>query len=96
MITAFFITLLITGAQAQATDAREATQRVRIHQGRKSGEITNGEAAHLNAQQRRIHRTERRVEADGKVTRRESKRLRREQNRANRHIRRSKHNGISK
>lgn len=100
LISAFFIGIAITGTNAQsqtpAADARETAQRGRIHEGRTSGEVTNREAAHLNAQQRKIHRTERRVKADGEVTKREKRRLQKEQNRANRHIRRAKHNEISK
>jgi len=75
---------------------REANQRGRIAQGRNSGEVTRGEAAHLNRQQRHIHRTERRAKADGNVTRAERKRLKHEQNRASRNINRSKNNSIDK
>jgi hypothetical protein len=98
LISAFLTTIVIIGANAQTTvaDSRETAQRVRIHEGRTSGEVTHREAAHLNKQQRRIHRTERRVKADGEVTRHERRRLAKEQNRANRHIRRAKHNEISK
>ncbi len=74
-------------------DAREKAERARIHEGRKSGDLTKKEAAGLNAQQRRIHRTERRAKADGTVTPREKSKLTREQNRASRSIRRQKHDG---
>lgn len=79
-------------SQTRRADKRETAQRVRIHEGRKSGELTNGEAAALNAEQRHVRRSERRAKADGEVTPREKARLEREQNRANRHIRRAKHN----
>jgi len=46
-------------------DRREARQSVRIQQGVKSGELTPGEAAHLRAGQRHVHRMERRAKADG-------------------------------
>lgn len=73
-------------------NARQGAQRARIHEGRQSGELTNGEAAVLNAEQRHIRRSERRAKADGEVTAAERRRLDKKQNRANRHIRRAKHN----
>ena len=96
-----FLFLMVSGvfAFAQETpraDAREGAQRARIAAGRGSGDVTRGEAAALNSEQRNIHRSERRVEADGTVNRREKARLERKQNRANRHIRRAKHNGVEK
>jgi len=77
-------------------DAREKGQRARIHEGRADGELTKNESARLNAQQRHIHKTERRAKADGTVTRREKKKLNREQNRASRNIRRQKHDRQTK
>jgi len=78
------------------TDVRQKTERARIHQGRKSGEVTNREAAALNKQQRHIRRTERRAKADGEVTGVEKHKLERKQDRASRHIRRAKTNDITK
>jgi hypothetical protein len=98
IITALIIfTIMISSASAQTrSDARQKSQRVRIHEGRKDGEVTNGEAALLNKQQRHIRRSERRAKADGDVTAREKVRLERKQDRANRNIRRAKHNDIEK
>lgn len=78
------------------TDARELSQRARIHEGRKSGELTNKEARRLSAQQRHIRRTERKAKADGNVSPQEKRKLRREQNRASRNIRRQKHDTQTK
>lgn len=86
----------IAGYAQEATpkvDSRNQEQRARIHQGRAHGELTNRESARLNAQQRHIHRTERRARADGHVTRAERKKIYHEQNRASRNIRRQKHDG---
>lgn len=77
-------------------DARQATERARIAEGRASGELTNKEARRLKAQQRHIRRTERRAKADGNVTPQERKKLQRQQNRASRDIRRQKHDGETK
>jgi len=88
---------IITYAQSTPrADVREKTERARIHQGRQSGEVTNGEASALNREQRHIRRSERRAKADGEVTGQEKRRLERKQDRASRHIRRAKHNDISK
>ncbi len=74
-------------------DVREASQRARIHEGRKDGDLTRSEAKALNKQQRHIRRTERRAKSDGTVTSTEKMKLQRKQNRASRNIRRSKNNG---
>jgi hypothetical protein len=88
------VSATVMAQETQRADTRQKAQRVRIHEGRTSGEVTNGEAAALNRQQRHIRRTERRAKADGEVTRREKARIERKQNRANRNIRRAKHNAI--
>ena len=46
---------------AQPIDAREHNQTVRIEQGERSGALTRGEAARLDAREARLHRTEARV-----------------------------------
>jgi hypothetical protein len=97
IIIALFSTLAIA-AQAQVAssraDSRERTQRARIHEGRKDGELTNREAAALNSEQRSVRRVERRANADGEVTRREKVQIEKKQDRASRHIRRAKNNKI--
>lgn len=100
LVTGFLIFGLSVAVMAQSetprADTRQKTQRARIHEGRKDGEVTNREAAVLNAEQRNIRRTERRMKADGEVTPAEKVRLEKKQDRANRHIRRAKNNDIDK
>ncbi len=91
------VTLASTDILAQARkDVRQKAQRVRIVEGRKDGEVTNGEAALLNRQQRNIRRSEHRAKADGEVTLREKVVIERKQDRASRNIRRAKINDIEK
>jgi hypothetical protein len=73
-------------------DRREALQRARIVEGRRSGELTRRELARLDAGQRQVHRMERRAERDGIVTRGERRRIERVQDREHRAIHRLKHN----
>jgi hypothetical protein len=79
-------------AGTQRVDRREALQRARIAEGRRSGELTRSELARLNTGQRQVHRMERRAGADGIVTRVERRRIERVQDRESRAIRRLKHN----
>jgi hypothetical protein len=71
---------------------RQMKQQERIHQGVKTGELTPGEAARLEAQQKKIRRDKRKAKADGVVTPAERQKIAREQNRASRNIYRKKHN----
>lgn len=98
LILSLSITILMTIAVVaqQVTpkaDAREVSQRARIREGRKEGDLTRAEAKALNKQQRHIRRTERRAKSDGTVTSTEKMKLQRKQNRASRNIRKSKNNG---
>jgi len=98
-LAAFFImAAIVTNAQSETprADTRQNLQRVRIHEGRTSGELTRREATRLNMEQRHIRRAERRVKRDGEVTPREKARIERKQNRSHRHIRRAKHNPVRK
>ncbi|MGC2693003.1 MAG: hypothetical protein WA228_09930 [Desulfobaccales bacterium] len=100
MVAAVIMGRLLYGgipALAQSTidpgiDAREQHQQQRIQRGIKSGQLTPGEANHLEKQQGRIEATEDRMKADGNLTRRDRARLTRMQNRASRNIYRKKHN----
>ncbi|MGO9395133.1 MAG: hypothetical protein ACLP7A_11030 [Desulfobaccales bacterium] len=100
MVAAVIMGSLLYGgipALAQSTidpgiDAREQHQQQRIQRGIKSGQLTPGEANHLEKQQGRIEATEDRMKADGNLTRRDRARLTRMQNRASRNIYRKKHN----
>lgn len=97
MKTKLFIALaLVMGLGIASADAQVAAgvqQRIRIAEGRRSGEITKMERHRLVKEQRRIHRHRRHaIRNDGKIGPREHKMLKREKRRADRHIYRSKHN----
>jgi len=100
IFTAFLALFITFSSIAQdrtpRVNGRQKAQRGRIAEGRQSGEVTKGEAALLNKQQRHIRRTERKAKADGTVTVEERKRLDRKQDRASRNIRRAKTNPIDK
>jgi hypothetical protein len=95
IVLAGVVASLVSSAALAGTpriDRREACQRARIAEGRRSGALTRGEKARLNAGQRRVHRMERRAVADGIVTRGERRRIGRAQDRESRAIYRLKHN----
>ena len=79
-----------TQTQTPVVDQREKNQEKRIDQGIKSGEVTKGEAARLEAQQGRIKVDEAKAKADGVVTGKERAKLHREQERASKNIYRKK------
>jgi hypothetical protein len=96
MITAMLL-ITIASVQAQSgVNTRQKAQRVRIAEGRIDGDLTRGEAALLNRQQRHIRRSECAAKADGVVTVRESRELHRKQQRASHMIRRAKHNPVDR
>jgi hypothetical protein len=73
---------------------REERQQDRIAQGVKSGQLTAGEAAHLEHNEAKINRQ---IAADrkangGKLTQQEKRQINKEQNRESRQIYRAKHN----
>lgn len=90
-LTALVLVTGTAGADDTRRDWRSDRQQERIDQGIASGEVTNREAARLNAQQYRIDRRINRAEADGTVTTREKVGIERAQNRASRNIWRQKH-----
>jgi uncharacterized membrane protein YebE (DUF533 family) len=71
---------------------RQFRQEQRVRHGIRSGQLTPGEAAHLEHQQCRIRAAEDAMKADGHLTREERTRLTRMQNHADRDITRLKHN----
>lgn len=96
IILLFFIGAFSSTINAQTTsDVRQKSQRVRIHAGVNSGEITRPEQRRLNTQQRHIRRVERRAKADGVYTPRERRIVNRKQNQASRNIKRKKTNEIN-
>lgn len=80
-----------TTAQERRVDARQANQAARIQAGVADGRLTGREQAHLQHQQARAARLERRIEADGVVTRPEALHLEQRQDRLSRAIGRQTH-----
>jgi hypothetical protein len=83
-----------TQASGRTIRQRQENQHDRIANGVKSGQLTAGEAAHLERNQARINhqvRADRRANG-GKLTAQERAQVTREQNRQSRQIYRAKHN----
>ena len=74
---------------------REENQQDRIAQGIKSGQLTSGEAAHLENNETKINNEVRndRAANGGKLTPQEKKQVNRQMNRESKQIYRDKHNG---
>jgi len=81
------------GYGTSGIDARRAWEQRRIVNGLRTGQLTWGEYRHLEREQARIARDERRAKADGYVSPYERNRLNRELDRASGDIYRLKHNG---
>ena len=80
------------GDASPGVNARQENQQDRIKQGVASGELTKGEAARAEKQQRHINREKKQAKADGKVTAAERAKLQHDQDKASREIYREKHN----
>ena len=94
IVAALFLVSFACATNAQNTpvvDAREHTQKKRIKEGVKSGELTKPEAKKLAKQQRHIKKTEAKAKADGDVTAGERAKLDRQQDRASKRIAKQKH-----
>ena len=74
---------------------RQENQQDRIAQGIKSGQLTSGEAAHLENREAKINQEVHndRQANGGKLTSQERKQVNRQQDRVSRQIYRDKHNG---
>lgn len=72
---------------------KHRNQEQRIHQGRRSGQLSPREAAQLQRQQAQIEHDKFIMKLDGRITRRERAYLRDEQARASQQIFIKKHNG---
>jgi hypothetical protein len=74
---------------------RAENQQDRIAQGIKSGQLTNGEAAHLESNEAKINNEVRndRAANGGKLTSQEKAQVNRQQNKQSRQIYQAKHNG---
>ena len=90
--------LMITSLSAQEIQKRKENQQDRIAQGVKSGQLTAGETAKLENQQKGINQQ---VKADrsangGKLTTGEKKQINGEQNAASKNIYNKKHNAATR
>jgi len=94
-LMALFLATAFSGAAfAQSTprvDKREANQEKRIENGKESGQLTNREAARLEAHEDKLKADEAAAKADGKVTKKERVKLNREANRNSKRIAKQKH-----
>jgi len=94
IVTLFFL-CLHTALAGQITD-RQINQQKKIHQGVVSGELTPGEAAVLEREQRRIWRYKQEIWSDGELSPGEKARMHYQQDKANAHIYKKKHNDITR
>lgn len=94
-LTKFIAAFAIMITAATAVNAQSATNRSdksKIKQGVKTGELTKAETRNLAEQQRDIRKDVRVAKADGDITRAERKHIKREKKQADRTIYRKKHN----
>jgi polyhydroxyalkanoate synthesis regulator phasin len=75
---------------ANPADLREKSQKVRIRQGVKSGELTRKEAKKLRKEEVKIRAIERKAKSNGDITRKEARKLDRALDKANKDIRKQK------
>ena len=73
---------------------RKHNQQARIHEGVKSGELTKGEAKHLEKQEHALNKEEREMRKanGGKLTAADRAKLNRQQNHLSKEIYKDKHN----
>jgi hypothetical protein len=75
----------------KSVNAKQQRQEKRIEQGVASGELTNKEAAKLNARQGKIQREEARMRADGDLSAKERAKLQHDLKKSNKAIKKQKH-----
>lgn len=85
------LTLNVFGQSTPKVRHRQVNQQERIQEGKRSGELTRGEAAALQAQQAKIQHDKKEAKEDGVVTPAERAKLKREQRRASKNVYRQKH-----
>ncbi len=86
--------MMAAPANAARADRRQGKQQARIVQGAKSGELTKGEAARLEAQHQAIKQEIRQDRADdGHLDAAERAKIEHDQNKLNRRIYVQKHDG---
>lgn len=83
---------LVATPAIAGVNSRQQSQRDRIAQGWRSGELTPRETGRLARQQHRIGRSEARMRSDGHFSRRERARIHSRQDRASANIYRKKNN----
>ena len=91
-VLALFISSTSGTGWAGEVKNREENQQDRIAQGVKSGELTPGEAAHLEKGEQKIETDREKALSDGKMTPKEKAKLNREENRESKKIYKKKHN----
>ena len=82
--------------QTNVADARQDRQANRIAKGQATGQLSNQEAARLNAGQAKVAGMKAGAKADGKVTRAERAAIQKEQNKQSRRIKKQKRDGNNK
>ena len=97
-VVAACITTFTVAAQTQTNvaDQRQANQANRIAKGQATGQLSNQEAARLNAGQAKVAGMKAGAKADGKVTRAERAAIQKEQNKQSRRIKKQKTDGNNK
>ena len=89
---AAFLIMIIAATNAEAQTTANRSDRVKIKQGVRSGELTKRETVNLAKQQKHIRHDVRTAKADGVVTRAERKDIKKDKRQADRSIYRKKHN----
>ena len=86
--------LVAQAANASTINQRKENQQDRIAQGDHSGQLTRGETARLEHQERGINREERgmRAQDNGRLTKQDRRTVNRQQNQESKRIYRDKHN----
>ena len=95
LFSLFFVGFAFTASAQTATPKvtkQQVRQQKRIAHGVKNGELTRGEVAKLQRQQRSINRSKKRAKADGVVTKKERVVLNARQKRASANIHHKKNN----
>ena len=84
---------LAAETQTSVVDARQDRQASRIAKAQATGQLSNQEAARLNAGQRKVSGMKAGAVADGKVTRAERAAIQKAQNKQSRRIKKQKYDG---
>lgn len=92
VIAALTASIAAAGTATPRVNHRQVRQQERIAQGVRSGELTRGETARLEAGQAHVQNVKARAKADGVVTPAERAHMEHAQDRQSRHIYRMKHN----